>query len=286
MYRVKPNLVRHSIAALAATLLSAGMYSGAAIAAQADEAVEEIVVQGIRGSMEESLDRKREADRFVDAITAEDIGAFPDQNLAEALQRVSGVSIDRKEGEGAFASVRGLGPQFVQGTLNGRVVTSNTEGGDQGGSISGNSHSGSRAVAYDQYQVGLVNAVEVHKSPRANDVEGGLGGVINIETRRPLDLGERKIVFSGDVTDVDLADDIGTGIFGLYSDLLSDTIGVMISAQYDDRPARSDGLTFYGHTPTTRTYTVGGQTLTGYHVSQFNGVARLLERERTNVSGA
>lgn len=68
--------------------------------------------------MQQSLERPRNADQFVDAITAEDIGTFPDQNLAESLPRVSGVTIYRKSGEGAFVSVRGLGLKFVQATIN------------------------------------------------------------------------------------------------------------------------------------------------------------------------
>ena len=80
------------------------------------------MVTGIRGSLQQSLDRKRNADNFVDAITAEDIGAFPDQNLAESLQRIAGVAIDRKLGEGSLVSVRGLGPDFVQVTTNGAAA--------------------------------------------------------------------------------------------------------------------------------------------------------------------
>ena len=247
--------------------------------------IEEVVVTGIRGSMQKSLDRKRNADQFIDAITAEDIGAFPETNIAEALQRVAGVAIDRKEGEGSFVSVRGLGPQFVQSTLNGRVMASNTDGGDQGGSISGIAHNGSRAVAYDQFQSGLVNAVEVRKSPRADDIEGGLGGVINTETRRPLDLGERRTAFSADMTYLELADDTGNGFFGMFSDVLSDTVGIMLSAQYDDRPSRNDGATVYGWT-VPETFTVGGQTLTGSRPQQFNAAQRTLDRQRLNVSGA
>lgn len=70
------------------------------------EMMEETVVYGIRGSLQKSLDRKRDADHLVDAITSEDIGAFPDQNLAEAMARISGVAIDRKEGEGALLSTK------------------------------------------------------------------------------------------------------------------------------------------------------------------------------------
>lgn len=278
----------------AAGIVTAAAVSIGAVRAEAEDSgsakdqsntIEELVVSGIRGSMQLSLDRKRDADQFVDAITAEDIGAFPESNLAEALQRVAGVAIDRKEGEGSFVSVRGLGPQFVQSTLNGRVLASNTEGGDQGTSISGLAQNGSRAVAYDQFQSGLVNAVEVRKSPRADDVEGGLGGIINTQTRRPLDLGERRLAFSADATYLELADDTGKGFFGTYSDVLSDTVGIMLSAQYDERPSRNDGSTVYSWTA-PETFTVAGQALTGSRPQQFLAAQRTIERERLNISGA
>lgn len=158
----------------------------------AESVTEEIVVYGIRGSMQQSLDRKKLADHFKDTITAEDIGLFPDQNLAEALQRVSGVAIDRKSGEGAFVSVRGLGPNFVQTTIGGRVSASNVSPGSHDGR--GATNAGSRVVGFHAFQSGLVQAVEVHKSPRADHVEGGLGGFVDIQARKPFDLGERHIL--------------------------------------------------------------------------------------------
>ena len=154
----KQSLFKRTTALLAALVLAP--VAGAAETQAADEEViEEIVVTGIRGSMQQSLERKRNADHFVDAITAEDIGAFPDQNLAESLQRISGVAIDRKSGEGAFVSVRGLGPQFVQATVHGRVSASNVAPGDFNGMGSNNAKS--RAVSFSQFQSGLVQAVEV-----------------------------------------------------------------------------------------------------------------------------
>ena len=86
--------------------------------------IEEIVVTGIRGSLIKSMDRKRYTDGVVDSITAEDIGDFPDTNLAESLQRITGVSIDRDRGEGARVTVRGLGPEYNLVLLNGRQMPS------------------------------------------------------------------------------------------------------------------------------------------------------------------
>ena len=91
--------------------------------------LEEIVVIGIRGSLDRALDVKRNASGFVDAVSAEDVGKLPDGNVAEALQRVTGVAIQRYRGEGDFVSIRGLGPNFVRSVVNGRTMLSATEYG-------------------------------------------------------------------------------------------------------------------------------------------------------------
>ena len=283
-----------------ASSLAAGVATAAAIATgtvSAEEpgsgegqatVIEEIVVYGIRSSLQKSLDRKRGADFFVDTITAEDIGAFPDQNLAEALQRVSGVAIDRKEGEGAFVSVRGLGPQFVQTTTNHREVPSNVNPGATGEVGNATANAGSRAVGLNQFQAELVQAVEVYKSPRADHIEGGLGGVVEIETRRPLDLGERRLAFGASATLIKLSDDTAPSIFGLYSDTFADdTFGFLLSVSWDERTNRSDAVrTNGGFTTTPQALTVDGEDISAFYVNGFNGVLRETERERLNVSSA
>ena len=277
-------------------LVAAGLLLGTPLAAQEDESdadtdadsdddVEVIVVRGIRGSMQQSLERKRYADHFVDAITAEDIGAFPEQNLAEALQRVSGVAIDRKSGEGKFVSVRGLGPQFVQTTIGGRVSASNNAPGSHDGR--GQTNPKSRVVGFDAFQTGLVQAVEVHKSPRADHVEGGLGGFVDIQPRKPLDLGERHIALALDSTINELADDTAPGVFGLYSDTLTDTLGFMVSAQWDNRVFRSDSVHHNGYINNPLPVVVDGVNLgTGYYPKQVHGELHLTDRDRLNVSSA
>ena len=247
--------------------------------------IEEIIVVGIRGSLRLSLDRKRRADHFVDTITAEDIGAFPGQNLAESLQRISGVAIDRKSGEGAFVSVRGLGPQFVQTTIGGRVSASNVAPGSHDGR--GATNTKSRAVGFNGFQSGLVQAVAIHKSPRADHVEGGLGGFVDIELRKPFDLGERHVAASLESTRNELANDTAPGVFALFSDVLTDTVGVMVSAQWDNRVFRSDSLEQYGFLGDPRTVTVDGvETGAGYYPPQLLGELHLTDRDRLNVSSS
>ena len=271
--------------AAAALLLAGGALAEEGDAQDEDaQAIEVMVVTGIRGSLQQSLDRKRNADHFVDAITAEDIGAFPDQNLAESLQRLSGVAIDRKEGEGAFVSVRGLGPQFVQTTIGGRVAASNVDPGQHSGR--GQTHRGSRVIGFDSFQSGLVQAVEVHKSPRADHVEGGLGGFIDIQPRKPFDLGERHIAVAADGTINALANDTAPGVFALFSDVLTDQVGLMVSVQWDNRIIRSDSLHHYSYVPNPNTLTVNGQQLTGYHPRQILGELHITDRDRLNVSSS
>ena len=248
-------------------------------------AIEEIVVVGIRGSLRLSLDRKRRADHFVDTITAEDIGAFPAQNLAESLQRISGVAVDRKSGEGAFVSVRGLGPQFVQTMVGGRVAASNVAPGSHDGR--GATNTKSRAVGFHNFQSGLVQAVSIHKSPRADHIEGGLGGFVDIQLRKPFDLGQRHVALSVDTTRNELANDTAPGVFALFSDVLSDTVGLMVSAQWDNRVFRSDSLEQYGFLGDPRTVAIDGVGIgTGYYPSQLLGELHLTDRDRLNISSS
>ena len=288
-----PQRAIWSVLAGAALLLSghAAAQEGTGDASADDEDdIEEIVVRGMRGSMQQSLERKRQADHFVDAITAEDIGAFPEQNLAEALQRVSGVAIDRKSGEGKFVSVRGLGPQFVQTTIGGRVSASNNAPGSHDGR--GQTNPKSRVVGFDAFQTGLVQAVEVHKSPRADHVEGGLGGFVDIQPRRPLELGERHIAFALDSTVNELADDTAPGVFALFSDTLSENVGFMVSAQWDNRVFRSDSVHHNGYinNPLPVLITQADGTVedlgTGYYPKQVHGELHLTDRDRFNVSSS
>jgi TonB-dependent receptor len=142
--------------------------------------VEEIVVTGIRGSLMQSMDIKRQADGVVDAISAEDIGDFPDTNLAESLQRITGVSIERERGEGNRVTVRGFGPQFNLVLLNGRQMP--TSGG-----IFGAPQGNDRSFDFSNLASEGISAVEVYKSGRADVPSGGIGSVINVKSTRPLE---------------------------------------------------------------------------------------------------
>ena len=280
-----PKNVVQRLAAGVASVLRGDNASPGKSSVDRSGGIEEVVVVGIRVSLRQSLNRKKNADHFLDAITAEDIGAFPSQNLAESLQRISGVAIDRKSGEGAFVSVRGLGPQFVQTTIGGRVSASNVAPGSHDGR--GSTNTKSRVVGFHAFQPGLVQAVDIHKSPRADHVEGGLGGFIDIQPRKPFDLGDRHIAFALDATINELADDTAPGVFALFSDVLTDTLGFMVSAQWDNRFFRSDSFHQYGFLGDPRTVVIDGETIgTGYYPSQLLGELHLTDRDRLNISSA
>ena len=213
--------------ALGATALSP------AHAQESDEssALEEIVVRGIRGSLTTSMNRKREAQGVVDAITSEDIGKFPDTNLAESLQRISGVSIDREIGEGARVTVRGVGPDFNLVTLNGRQMPAS--------SIEDTTASNSRAFDFANLASESVAAVEVYKTSRPSIPTGGIGATINIITARPL-ANPRRIASVGVKALMDEStergDSVTPEISGIYSDTFADDrFGVAITGSYQDR---------------------------------------------------
>jgi TonB-dependent receptor len=152
---------------------------------QASEELEEVVVTGLRGSFKQSMELKRDAIGVVDAITAEDIGKFPDTNLAESLQRISGVSIDRQNGEGSQVTVRGFGPAYNLVTLNGRTVP--TAEVNLYGTQSNFSGGQGRSFDFSNIAAEAVSALEVYKTGQALLPSGGIGATINVKTRRPLD---------------------------------------------------------------------------------------------------
>ena len=141
---------------------------------------EEIVVTGFRRSLENALNIKRDSNLIVESVTAEDIGKFPDQNIAESLQRLPGVQIDRANGQGTKVRIRGLDQNVT--LLNGDIFLTGLEIFRLGEGASQNTDS------LEGVPSELVGGVDVYKSPNAALVEGGLGGIIDIKTRRPFDL--------------------------------------------------------------------------------------------------
>ncbi|WP_375390498.1 TonB-dependent receptor [uncultured Sphingomonas sp.] len=195
-------------------------------------ATNDVVVTGIRASLRASIDLKRDAQGVVDAISAEDIGKFPDTNLAESLQRITGVSIDRANGEGQFVTVRGFGPEYNLVLLNGRQMPTSIIG-------DGNSAPGSRSFDFANLASEGVAALEVYKSGRATVPTGGIGSTINIRTPRPFDkMGLRgSLSARGDIdTTQNGHKDVTPEVSGIFSDTFADDrIGILIDGTYQLR---------------------------------------------------
>lgn len=198
--------------------------------------LEEVIVTGIRGSLEASMDVKRDSQGVVDAITAEDMGKFPDSNLAESLQRITGVSIDRVGGEGSRVTVRGFGGDFNLVTLNGRQMpTANLEP---------TSASAKRSFDFATLASQSITAVEVYKTGKANLLTGGIGSTINIQTVRPLDKPGLVATLEAnglyDTTNQE-GEDVTPEFGGIYSQtFLDDTVGVAVSGSYSRRDYREN----------------------------------------------
>ncbi|WP_448246709.1 TonB-dependent receptor [Thalassotalea agariperforans] len=202
--------------------------------AQTDTAVEVIEVRGIRGSLEKALDRKREAPNAVDSITAEDMGKFPDQNIAESLQRVSGVFIDRKSGEGSKITVRGFGPEFNSVRLNDRTIATISNDGEVDYSFS--KVGISRAFDFQALAAEVLTGADVVKTPTSDLWDGSIGASINMRTARPLD--KPGLHMSGSVQGryQDMADNWDPRLSGLISNTSADeTMGFLFAASYEDR---------------------------------------------------
>jgi len=200
-------------------------------------AAQTIVVKGIRSSLESSLELKRNAQGVVDGISAEDIGKFPDTNLAESLQRISGVSIDRSIGEGSRITVRGVGPEFNMVLLNGRQMPAS--------SIADTSASGSRAFDFANLASEAVAGIEVYKTSRAASPTGGIGATINIKTARPLENPGQRGSFgvkgvldtsNGRLPSTMAGSEFTPEVSGIYSNTFaSGKFGVALSASYQER---------------------------------------------------
>jgi len=203
-----------------------------------DASGSDIVITGIRASLRQSMDIKKNAQGVVDAISAEEMGKFPDTNLAESLQRITGVSIDRSNGEGSFVTVRGFGPEYNLVLLNGREMpTSSLSGG-------GGEAPNSRAFDFANLTSEGIAAVEVYKSGRVSLATGGIGSTINILTPRPLDRpGMRATLSAKGVLDTSMngKNKLTPEISGIFSDTFADNrIGVLVTGSYQRRKSSTN----------------------------------------------
>src|SRR5688572_33052546 len=197
-----------------------------------------IEVTGFRASIETALADKREDAGIVDVIRAEDIGKFPDTNLAESLQRISGVVIDRDAGEGRNITVRGLGGDFTRVRINGIEALATTGGTDSSG---GNNRT--RGFDFNVFPSDLFSQIVVRKSSSADVDEGSLGATIDLRTARPFDFNGFKASGSIQARYNDLAQKTDPRAAFLVSNIFAGgTVGVLISGAYSQRYLYEEGF--------------------------------------------
>lgn len=194
---------------------------------------EEIIVSGIRDSLRKAAQVKRDADQVIDVITAEDVGKLPDDNVAEALQRVTGVQITRVFGEGQAVNIRGL--QQVRVEVDGRTLL-----GFSGRVSPPENDNLGRSSGLDAVPSSLFGRLEVAKSSIASQVEGGLGGTVNLKTPKPFDFKKQTISLSARGTYSEEADKFEPAFQGLFTTTFGDDeqFGILLSGEYQKRTSR------------------------------------------------
>lgn len=232
------------------------------------EVDETIQVRGIRSSLKEGQEIKKLADNVVDSLVAEDIGKFPDENIAEALQRIPGVSVTRNNGEGQTVTVRGLTGDYNITTLNGRKLASDNP---------------SRDFNFDVIASELINQVQVHKTPQAHLTEGGIGAVIDVITAKPLDIGEAVVAGSVRGAYNERAESTDPRASIMLSDtFMDDTFGALVSLTYSKYTNRHDNYQAWSFNE--RDIDIGGDGTVDYENVRFPGYLQLTtyedERER------
>ncbi|WP_394223396.1 TonB-dependent receptor [Alteromonas gracilis] len=243
-----------------------------------DQQVEVIEVKGFTSSLKASMLDKKASDVVYDGITAEDLGKFPDQNVAESLQRITGVAIDRSGGEGQFITVRGFGPDFNTVLVNGRQIATENQG---------------RAFSFDTLPAELISGAKVYKSPLASMQEGGIGSTVEITTARPFAFDGFKAVASVKGMYEDISEETSPQMSGLVTNTFADgKLGVLAAASFQQRELQTNILeTRYwrpGVSITDRSeldnpaYADSAQYNGVYIPQNFDQIVDLVDRERTS----
>jgi iron complex outermembrane recepter protein len=226
-------------AAGCAIFLAAG--SGAALAQDqaGNEPIDEVVVTGLRKSIQDSINVKKEELGVVEVISAEDIGKLPDASIAEAIGRLPGIAAQRTNGRAQTLSIRGLGPDFTVTTFNGREQASTND---------------NRTVEFDQYPSELVTQVKVYKTPDAGMVYQGIAGTTDIATVHPLAFADRKLAFgykreiNEQEANIPGLPDAGDRYNATYIDqFANDTLGVAFGIAYNKTPYQAQTREPWGY---------------------------------------
>ncbi|MEJ6006991.1 TonB-dependent receptor [Paucibacter sp. AS339] len=231
--KVLPHLITLMLGSLA--MQAAHAQEADSKAGKKSEQLETVEIRGIRATLNKNLVEKRENSSIVDSISAEDVGKFPDKNVADSLQRVPGISVDRTWGEGRDIFVRGTDKNLNMTQLNGQSVAS---------AYWWKNDSQSRGFNYDILPSEIVGSLDVYKSPSADLDEGSIGGLVNVKTRKPLDFKDRLTVQgSAEATYSKLPGKTDPQLAGLLNWKSEDkTFGVLLAVSQQKRTMRRDGL--------------------------------------------
>ncbi|PSJ40012.1 TonB-dependent receptor domain-containing protein [Allosphingosinicella deserti] len=220
-------------AAIGAPFKETGVSTGEPLNSTASR--DEIVVTGFRASLENALNVKRRSNQIVDAITAEDIADFPDANLAESIQRLPGISIDRENGEGRSITVRGLGGDFQMVRLNGADAQAVA-----GGISSDAGANRTRGFDFNTFASELFGGIKVTKSTSASNDEGSLGAIIDLTTGRPLSFKTDRVALGLEGEYRENGGTVNPRLTALFSKRFSDSFGILGSFAYQDQKQQID----------------------------------------------
>jgi len=240
-----------------ATAKNADAQAPATTSSNESEPLQEVVVTGFRESLNKALHIKLTADHIVDSIVAEDIGKLPDQNIAEALERVPGIVVStstvngsgQSAGEPTEISVRGFSPEFTTALYNGRVLATD---------------SGGREFDFDVLPADLIARVDVSKSSSADQPEGGIAATVNMMTFRPLDLKRNTLTASAQGNYDQQRGDVTPQASALFSTKTEDgRFGILAAASYINRKVENQRI-YSACMNSPSNVTVGGQTVSGF----------------------
>jgi TonB-dependent receptor len=225
--------IAFALAATAAPAFAQDAAPATPAASPSATTLDSVNVTGYRYAIEKSLQQKRDANAVVEVITAEDVGKFPDKNVADALQRVPGVVITRDGGEGKNVSVRGLDADLTLTQLNGNyIATSETN------------NEASRSFNYTLLPSNMLESAELFKSPEARIDEGGIGGTVILHTRRPLEMEANSGFVNIEGVTSDTSDSVDPNLSAMYAWHSKDErFGVLIGATKQKRTNRSMEVT-------------------------------------------
>ena len=280
MFAVTSTATGCAVLLMAAGAASAQTADQSAAAKPADQ-IEEVVVTGIRKSIQDSISAKKNNSSIIEVVSAEDIGKLPDNSIAESIARLPGIAAQRTAGRAQSLSIRGLGPDYTVTTFNGREQPSTSD---------------SRSVEFDQYPSELVSQVKIFKTPDASMSYQGIAGTADIETVKPLAYGKRatslgyKYEKDGQKANVPSQSDTGSRASATYIDQFMDnTLGVALGVAYNKTPYQAQTRESWGYADGPNGTKIVGGNKDGVQSSYFQrlgwlGVVEFKPNERLHMT--